>query len=179
MKEYQKKQASVKESIEVLDTELLMALASEGLLALSLRVGLEVFRQMLDTDVEELAGARGTHNPDRKAYRHGTEATRVVMGGQKVTAQRPRVRSKDGAELQLPTLGLFQNEDPLNRVNMSLALNTARRTRCTPASQKLDTPVAPVVHVESAALLQRLCRTRFSQNLGTRKAEKCGRQKGT
>lgn len=36
----------------------------------------------------------------------------MVMGGQKVTTQRPRVRSKDGAELQLPTLGLFQNEDP-------------------------------------------------------------------
>ena len=123
MKEYQKKQASVKESIEVLDTELLMALASEGLLALSLRVGLEVFRQMLDTDVEELAGARGTHNPDRKAYRHGTEATRVVMGGQKVTAQRPRVRSKDGAELRLPTLGLFQNEDPLNQALLSRLLS--------------------------------------------------------
>lgn len=35
MKEYQKKQASVKGSIEVLDTELLMTLASEGLLTLS------------------------------------------------------------------------------------------------------------------------------------------------
>ena len=35
MKEYQKEQASVKGSIEVLDTEMLMALASEGLLALS------------------------------------------------------------------------------------------------------------------------------------------------
>ena len=32
------------------------------------------------------------------------------------------------------------------QVNMSLALNTARRSRCTPASQKLDTPDAHVVH---------------------------------
>jgi len=31
-------------------------------------------------------------------------------------------------------------------LNMSLALNTARRTRCTPASQKLDTSVAHIVH---------------------------------
>lgn len=36
-----------------------MALASEGLLALSLQVGLEVFRQMLDTDVEAWPGPRG------------------------------------------------------------------------------------------------------------------------
>ena len=85
MKEYQKRQATVKGSIAVLDTELLTALASEGLLALSLQVGLEVFRQMLDTDVEALAGAKGTHNPNRDAYRHGTEPTRVVMGGQKDT----------------------------------------------------------------------------------------------
>ena len=123
MKEYHKKQASVKGSIEVLDTELLMALASEGLLALSLQVGLEVFRQMLDTDVEGLAGAKGTHNPDRRAYRHGTEPTRVVMGGKKVSAQRPRVRSKDGTELQLPTLGMFQNEDPLNQALLSRLLS--------------------------------------------------------
>lgn len=73
MKEYQRKQASVKGSIEVLDAELLTSLASEGLLALSLQVGLEVFRQMLDADVEALAGVKGTHNPNRSAYRHGTE----------------------------------------------------------------------------------------------------------
>ena len=120
---YQKKQGSVKGSIEVLDAQLLMALASEGLLALSLQVGLEVLRQMLDADVEALAGAKGTHNPDRSAYRHGTESTRVVMGGQKVSAQRPRVRSKDGAELPLPTLNLFQNEDPLNRALLSRLLS--------------------------------------------------------
>ncbi len=69
---------------------------------------------------------KGTHNPNRRAYRHGTESTRVVMGGQKVTAQRPRVRSKDGAELPLPTLGLLQNEDPLNRALMSRLLSGVR-----------------------------------------------------
>ena len=123
MKGYQKKQGSVKGSIEVLDAEVLMALASEGLLALSLQVGLEVLRQMLDADVEALAGAKGTHNPGRSAYRHGTESTRVVMGGQKVSTQRPRVRSKDGAELPLPTLDLFQKEDPLNRALLSRLLS--------------------------------------------------------
>jgi len=91
-------------------------LASEGLLALSVQVGLEVLRQMLAVDVTALAGAKGRHNPDRSAYRHGTETTRVVMGGQKVSVKRPRVRSKEGSELQLPTLSVFQNEDPLNRV---------------------------------------------------------------
>ena len=115
MKGYQKERASVNGSIEVMDMGPLVELASEGLLALSVQVGLEVLRQMLAVDVTALAGAKGRHNPDRSAYRHGTETTRVVMGGQKVSVKRPRVRSKEGSELQLPTLSVFQNEDPLNR----------------------------------------------------------------
>lgn len=115
MKGYQKERLSVNGSIEGMDMEPLAELASEGLLALSLQVGLEVFRQMLARDVTALVGAKGRHNPDRSAYRHGTETTRVVMGGQKVSVKRPRVRSKEGEELQLPTLSMFQNEDPLNR----------------------------------------------------------------
>jgi len=116
MKGYQKERASVNGSIEVMDMGPLVELASEGLLALSVQVGLEVLRQMLAVDVTALAGAKGRHNPDRSAYRHGTETTRVVMGGQKVSVKRPRVRSREGSELQLPTLSVFQNEDPLNRV---------------------------------------------------------------
>jgi transposase-like protein len=116
MKGYQKERASVNGSIEVMDMGPLVELASEGLLALSVQVGLEVLRQMLAVDVTALAGAKGRHNPDRSAYRHGTETTRVVMGGQKVSVKRPRVRSKESSELQLPTLSVFQNEDPLNRV---------------------------------------------------------------
>lgn len=116
MKGYQKERAFVNGSIEGMDMGPLVELASEGLLALSVQVGLEVLRQMLAVDVTALAGAKGRHNPDRSAYRHGTETTRVVMGGQKVSVKRPRVRSKEGSELQLPTLSVFQNEDPLNRV---------------------------------------------------------------
>ena len=116
MRGYQKRQSTVNGSIEVMDMGPLVELASEGLLALSVQVGLEVLRQMLAVDVTALAGAKGRHNPDRSAYRHGTETTRVVMGGQKVSVKRPRVRSKEGSELQLPTLSVFQNEDPLNRV---------------------------------------------------------------
>ena len=160
MKEYQKKQGLVKGSIEVLDTELLMALASEGLLALSLQVGLEVFRQMLDTDVEALAGAKGIHNPDRRAYRHGTEPTRVVMGGQKVTTQRPRVRSKDGAELQLPTLGLFQNEDPLNRALLSRLLSGVSTRKY---ARTVDEPTEDASCVSKSEVSRRFAKAMESQ----------------
>jgi putative transposase len=123
MKGYQKERTSVKGSIEVLDVELLVELASEGLLALSTRVGLEVVRQMLEADVTAQAGPKGTHNSERAAYRHGSGKTPVVMGGQKARIQRPRVRSKEGSELQLPTLSVFQNEDPLNQALLSRLLS--------------------------------------------------------
>ena len=141
-----------------MDTELLMALASEGLLALSLQVGLEVFRQMLDTDVEALAGAKGTHNPNRSAYRHGTEPTRVVMGGQKVSAQRPRVRSKDGAELQLPTLGMFQNEDPLNQALRSRLLSGVSTRKY---ARTVDGPIEDATCVSKSEVSRRFAKAIF------------------
>ena len=123
MKGYQKERTSVKGSIEVLDVKPLEELASEGLLALSIELGLEVVRQMLEADVVAQAGPKGTHNPERAAYRHGTGKTRVVMGAQKAQIQRPRVRSKDGEELGLPTLRVFQDEDPLNRALLTRLLS--------------------------------------------------------
>lgn len=114
MKVYNQEPQSVKESIAVIDSEALFAQASEGLLSLSVKLGLEVLRQMMEADVTKLAGPKGKHLAERTAYRHGTEKSRVVMGGQKVPVERPRVRSIEGAELPLPILGLFQGEDPLN-----------------------------------------------------------------
>ena len=47
----------------------------------------------------------------------------MVMGGKKVSVQRPRIRSKEGNELTLPTLRVFQDEDPLNRALLSRLLS--------------------------------------------------------
>ena len=122
MELYQGTQGTVNGSIAVLDPIALVGRASEGLLALSIELGLVVVRQLLESDVTELAGEKGKHQKDRKAYRHGVEQSRVVMGGQKVPIERPRVRSLAGEELALPTLNLFQQEDPLNVAILSRLL---------------------------------------------------------
>ena len=105
-----------------MDGEALTARASDGLLQLSVELGLEVLRQMLEQDATELAGPKGKHQGERKAYRHGAEKSRVVLGGEKVPIERPRVRSVGKEDLSLPTLGLFQREDPLNRALLSRLL---------------------------------------------------------
>ena len=152
MKGYQKEQALVKGTIEVLDVGSLVELASEGLLSLSTRVGLEVVRQLLEADVTAQAGPKGTHNPDRTAYRHGTGKTPVVMGGQKARIQRPRVRSKEGVELQLPTLSAFQNEDPLNQVLLSRLLSGVSTRKY---ARTLDEPVEDAACVSKSEASRR------------------------
>ncbi len=115
MKSYQKKESKVKESIAIKNQEKLLETAASGLLSLSIELGFEVMNQILELDVEALAGKKGKHNPDRKAYRHDSEATKVVLGGEKRSVEKPRVRSVDGKELALPSLALFQNEDTLSQ----------------------------------------------------------------
>jgi transposase-like protein len=120
MKLYHEGAGRVKGSIQVLDLEALRAKASEGLLKLSVDLGLEVIRQMLEEDATDLAGEKGKHQKGRRAYRHGYEQTKVVCGGEKLTTSRPRVRSKEGdEELALPSLSAFQAQDPLNQAILS------------------------------------------------------------
>jgi len=79
----------------------LMGAAKEGLLALAVAVGVDVLRSMMEAEVTAIVGPKGKHNPNRKAFRHGAEEGRVVLGGRKVPIQRPRVRTKDGQEVRL------------------------------------------------------------------------------
>lgn len=66
-------------------------LARNGLLALSIAAGIQVLKTMLDVEVEEKAGPKGKHNKDRTIYSYGTEKTSVVLDGQKVKIERPRL----------------------------------------------------------------------------------------
>jgi len=61
---------------------------------------------------------------ERVGYRHGSDQTTVVMGGNKINVERTRVRTADGSgELPLPSLGQFQSEDPLRASQYLKRLN--------------------------------------------------------
>jgi hypothetical protein len=45
--------------------------AREGLLALSVGVGLGVVHELMELEVDEVVGPKGKHNRDRGALRHG------------------------------------------------------------------------------------------------------------
>ena len=76
----------------------------EGLLAASVEIGLGVMGEFVETEVTTVAGPKGRHNPDRVAYRHGSEAGKVTLGGRRVPVRRPRVRTVadgDGVEREV------------------------------------------------------------------------------
>jgi putative transposase len=125
MKVYQENKGSVNGSIGIINSTALYEKARYGLMELSMSLGLEVMRIMLEEDVTQYAGPKGKHkSEERTGYRHGTDKTTVVMGGKKVRVDRPRVRATDGSgELPLETLGLFQSEDPLNKAIMAKLLS--------------------------------------------------------
>jgi putative transposase len=102
--------------------------AKEGLLALSVGVGLGVLGELLEAEVDEVVGPRGKHDPDRVAVRHGHEAGEVTLGGRRVAVERPRVRSADASEeVALETYRHFAARDALSAVVLELAGVSTRR----------------------------------------------------
>jgi transposase-like protein len=91
--------------------------AKQGLLALSVGVGLGVMAELMDEEVEDVVGPRGKHDPRRSAVRHGHEGGEVTLGGRRVAVERPRVRTADGeSEVPLSTYAHFADRDPLTRL---------------------------------------------------------------
>ena len=111
----------------------LVGAAKEGLLALSVGVGLGVLTELMEEEVDEVVGPKGRHDPDRVAVRHGHEAGEVTLGGRRVGVERPRARTVDGeSEVPLVTYEHFADRDPLARVvleRMLAGVSTRRYPR--------------------------------------------------
>jgi putative transposase len=101
----------------------LVGAAREGLLALSVGVGLGVVHELMEAEVTEVVGPKGKHNPDRLAKRHGHDDGSMTLGGRRVPVSRPRMRTADDEhELPVETYGYFADRDPLTRAVMDRML---------------------------------------------------------
>jgi putative transposase len=107
--------------------------AQDGLLALSVGVGLGVLAEMMETELDEVVGPKGKRDPDRTAVRHGHASGEVTLGGRRVGVRRPRARTADGEhEVALETYAHFADRDPLTRVvleQMLAGVSTRRFAR--------------------------------------------------
>jgi transposase-like protein len=111
----------------------LVGAAREGLLALSVGVGLGVLAELMEEEVDEVVGPKGRHDRDRAAVRHGHEDGSVTLGGRRVPVKRPRARSADGTEeVTLATYAHFADRDALTGVvleRMLAGVSTRRYAR--------------------------------------------------
>jgi putative transposase len=137
--------------------------AKEGLLALSVGVGLAVLDELMAAEVDEVVGPRGRHDPDRVAVRHGHEPGEVTLGGRRVPVQRPRVRSADGSEeVSLDTYRHFAARDALSRVVLERMLAGVSTRRYRRAQEPVGTEVEQTARSTSKSAVSRefVARTR-------------------
>ena len=101
----------------------LVGAARDGLLALSVGLGLRVVHELMEREVDEVVGPKGKHDRDRMAKRHGHEDGSMTLGGRRVEVRRPRIRSADDEhELRVSSYEYFADRDPLTRAVMDRML---------------------------------------------------------
>ncbi len=101
----------------------LVGAAREGLLALSVGLGLRIVHELMGAEVTEVVGPKGKHNRERTAKRHGHERGSMTLGGRRVEVSRPRIRTADDErELPVSSYEYFADRDPLTRAVMDRML---------------------------------------------------------
>jgi hypothetical protein len=68
------------------------------MLAFASATGLVVMFKMMEAELGERIGPKHARIPGREGNWHGTTTGQVVLGGRKVTTERPRGRSTDGGD---------------------------------------------------------------------------------
>lgn len=96
--------------------------AREGLLAMSVGVGLRVFAEMMEEELVAKVGPKHAKLAGRAVSRHGTARGSVVLGGRRVPVERPRARTAEGAELSLDSYATFADDDLLSQLVMERML---------------------------------------------------------
>jgi putative transposase len=92
-KERRKRQAGRGREIQlVLDPQEMVAMLGDSLTDFATEMGLKVAGLLLEDEVEQRCGARYARLPQREVTRYGHQGGVVVIAGQKLPIERPRVR---------------------------------------------------------------------------------------
>jgi len=144
----------------------LLNTAEDALHALSVDVGLGVLAELMETEVDEVVGPRGRHDPERSAVRHGHEAGEVTLGGRRLGVSRPRVRSADGeSEVPLRTYAHFADRDPLTRLVLEQMLAGVSTRRLVRTREPVGQEVVEVERSTSKSAVSRQFVARTSEHL--------------
>ena len=132
----------------------LPGLVREALYETVIAAGLACVDEVLEAERSRLCGARYQHLAERQALRAGHVASSLVLGGRRVAVNRPRARSIDGHELNLPSWREWSTSDPLSEravEQMVLGVSTRRYAR----SLEPLPPTATVRGISKSAVSER------------------------
>ena len=87
-----------------------------------LTAGISTLSRMMEEDASALSGPRYRHDKTKEGQRWGTTKGKLGFHGGKVEIERPRVRSRAGRELALPSWEAALEEDFLKQWAMNLML---------------------------------------------------------
>ena len=90
------------------------AALQEGVGHLMRQAGLELMQLIMSKEVRHLAGERYERRAPEQPFRWGREKGFLVVDGQKVPIERPRMRGQDGREQRLGSYELFRRSEPLD-----------------------------------------------------------------
>ena len=72
------------------------------------QAGLQILRAILENEVTRRVGPPHRPNPTAGCVRWGKQPGYVVFAGQKIPLERPRVRTREGREVELESYGQSQ-----------------------------------------------------------------------
>jgi hypothetical protein len=87
-----------------------------------LTAGIATLTRMMEEDADGLCGPRYGHADGKDGHRWGKTKGKVGFHGGKVDVERPRVRTRRGAKVSLPSWESAQSEDLLSKWALSQML---------------------------------------------------------
>jgi transposase-like protein len=114
-KERRERQAEKAREIQlVLDPEEVLAMLQDSMTDFATEMGLKVARLLLADEVNQRCGSRYQRVPERTVTRYGHQQGVVVIAGQKLPVQRPRIRyTQRCGEAELENYGRLQSPDAM------------------------------------------------------------------
>ena len=79
------------------------------------QAGLQILRAILEEEVTRRVGPPHRPNPSAGCVRWGKQPGYVVFAGQKIPVERPRVRTREGQEVELESYSQLQQDGKLQR----------------------------------------------------------------
>lgn len=105
-----------------------MAATKKDLMEWVHEVGLGALSEIFREDAAAIAGPKGKHRVDRTHHHWGRASSELTLGGRRISMARPRVRTRTGQEVQLPSVKHFREMDRLpERVLNQVVLGVSTR----------------------------------------------------